>query len=178
MENEKEIAGNENQVETATTEENESNNNEIQQEEQEVNEVKTFTQEQVNEFVRQRIERERNSIYKRYGVNDRNELDNLVGKSQAYDIIKERFDELTNKNNELQKEFAYLKNGVDPNKKSDIEAYFKGKELEINDENMANEIGTHPEWKIKKTIEKISADREVQKKEKSEKEIAKELFGF
>lgn len=176
MENEKEIAGNENQVETATTEENESNNNEIQQEE--VNEVKTFTQEQVNEFVRQRIERERNSIYKRYGVNDRNELDNLVGKSQAYDIIKERFDELTNKNNELQKEFAYLKNGVDPNKKSDIEAYFKGKELEINDENMANEIGTHPEWKIKKTIEKISADREVQKKEKSEKEIAKELFGF
>lgn len=176
MENEKEIAGNENQVETATTEETESNNNEIQQEQ--VDEVKTFTQEQVNEFVRQRIERERNSIYKRYGVNDRNELDNLVGKSQAYDIIKERFDELTNKNNELQKEFAYLKNGVDPNKKSDIEAYFKGKELEINDENMANEIGTHPEWKIKKTIEKISADREVQKKEKSEKEIAKELFGF
>lgn len=176
MENEKEIAGNENQVETATTEPTESNNNEIQQEQ--VDEVKTFTQEQVNEFVRQRIERERNSIYKRYGVNDRNELDNLVGKSQAYDIIKERFDELTNKNNELQKEFAYLKNGVDPNKKSDIEAYFKGKELEINDENMANEIGTHPEWKIKKTIEKISADREVQKKEKSEKEIAKELFGF
>ena len=43
---------------------------------------------------------------------------------------------------------------------------------------MANEINTHPEWKIKKTIEKISADREVQKKEKSEKEIAKELFGF
>lgn len=176
MENEKEIAGNENQVDTATTETPESNNNEIQQEQ--VDEVKTFTQEQVNEFVRQRIERERNSIYKRYGVNDRNELDNLVGKSQAYDIIKERFDELTNKNNELQKEFAYLKNGVDPNKKSDIEAYFKGKELEINDENMANEINTHPEWKIKKTIEKISADREVQKKEKSEKEIAKELFGF
>lgn len=177
MEIEKEIAGNENEVETATTEETEPTNNEVQQEEQ-VNEVKTFTQEQVNEFVRQRIERERNSIYKRYGVNDRNELDNLVGKSQAYDIIKERFDELTNKNNELQKEFAYLKNGVDPNKKSDIEAYFKGKELEINDENMANEIGTHPEWKIKKTIEKISADREVQKKDKSEKEIAKELFGF
>lgn len=140
-----------------------------------------FTQEQVNNIVRERLERERNKIFTRYGVKDRNELDDKMGKALAYEIIKEDHDNLTNQYNDLVRKYAYLENGVNNDKIGDIEAYFKGKELVLNSETLQQELATHPEWKKQDknitTIEKISPDREAKHTE-TEREKAMKLFGF
>lgn len=173
MENEKEIAGNENQVETATTEETEKV------------ETTSFTQEQVNDIVRERLERERKSLFNYYGVETKEELGDLIGKSQAYDLISEQLKQLQENYKNLNEEYAFTKNNINPERYEDIKIHFKGKELELNNENLINEITTHPEWlktekkedKKETTIEKISPDREPKYTE-TEKERAMKLFGF
>ena len=179
-ENENKMQEQEQQVDTATTE------NEVVETPEETTETKNtgntnFTQEQVNNIVRERLERERNKIFARYSVKDRNELDDLVGKSLAYDIIKEENTNLTNQYNDLVRKYAYLENGVNNEKIGDIEAYFKGKELDLNSETLQQELTTHPEWKKQEknitTIQKISPDREAKHTE-TEREKAMKLFGF
>jgi len=82
--------------------------------------TKSFTQDQVNDLVRERIDRERASVYKRYGVEDKVGLDNLVGKSQAYDVIKERYDKLRQENAQLTQDNAFISNNINPERKDDI----------------------------------------------------------
>ena len=144
--------------------------------------VPSFTQDQVNDIVRERLSR----IYSRYDVQDSNGLDELIGKSQAYSVMKSRYDANKRMIFELQEELAFLKNDIEPSRYDDVRAYFRGKEIEFNHEALANEIVNHPEWKrvIEKsndritTIKSISPDRNVSKVSPNEKDEVAKLFGF
>ena len=125
---------------------------------------KTFTQEQVNEIVRERLER----TYKGYGANSKEELDALFESSK--------------KNG---KELAFLKNNVNPSREGDIDAYFKGKGIDFNGENLAKELSTHPEWlnqakaeEERTTIKVLGSDGRTPIPQASEKDEAAKLFGF
>lgn len=165
------------QGETENQEQEQVNSNETNPENQET----TFTQEQVNDIVRERLERNRNSIYNRYGVNGKDELDALVGKAQSYDVMNEQYNSMTEELNAIKQENAFLKNDVNLEKKDDILAYFKGKNMELNADTLKQELETHKEWenvnKNTTTIEALSSE-ESHNTELSDKEKVLRMFGY
>lgn len=192
--NEKETNAGQNEVETAvdtqveepktTTDETTSATEEVETPTETTSEEleKTFNQKQVDEIIGNRVKR----IFKRYGVEDKNGLDELVGKAQSYDIMRERYDALTNENAQLKEKIAFLENNINPERQEDIRAYFKGKDMEFSNDNLKTELQTHPEWlKVAEksntpitTIEKLSPERGKVEAEESEESQWKKLFGF
>lgn len=192
--NEQETNAGQNEVETAvdtqveepkpTTDETTSATEEVETPTETTSEEleKTFNQQQVDEIIGNRVKR----IFKRYGVEDKNGLDELVGKAQSYDIMRERYDSLTNENAQLKEKIAFLENNINPERQEDIRAYFKGKDMEFSNDNLKTELQTHPEWlKVAEksnapitTIEKLSPERGKVETEESEESQWKKLFGF
>ena len=169
-------------VETSTTENEEV---EVVENTEQEETPKTFTQEQVNEMVKARLDRDRKSIYKRYGVEDRSGLDDLIGKAQSYSVMEERYNAIQSEVNSLRESNAFLKNNINPERYDDIRAYFKGKEIPFNEENLKNEIATHSEW-VTKSGEEVSPKTTIQalgrdvpqKQSENEKENAMKMFGL
>ena len=159
-----------------------TNSNVVQQSQNTFENPVSFTQEQVNEIVTKRL----NRVYERYGVKDSNSLDVLMGKSQAYEVLKNRVHKYREELKNLKEEMAFYKNDIDPTRYDDIRAYFKGKGIEFNDEAFINELANHPEWKrvVEQssnkvtTISAISPDRNVGRSSTNEKDEIAKLFGF
>lgn len=163
-------------------------NNEVDEEKPSSNEVvkpvseKTFSQQEVNDIVRDRI----NRVYNRYGLKDSKEMDKLVGKSQAYEVMKKRYAEKKNQIAELMEKVAFMENDIEPTRYDDIRAYFKGKGIKFDNETLVNELATHPEWKrlIENstapitTIQSISPDRASSKDYSNERDEVAKMFGF
>ena len=148
---------------------------------------KTYSQEQVNDIVRARLERSNKRLYSRYGVENRMGLDEIVGKAQSYDVMKERLETLRESHASLSEELAFLKNNINPEKYEDIRAYFKGKGLQFNVDTFMTELQTHPEWvrpPIKEnttpvtTIKSLGAEQNGGYNADNEAEIASRLFGL
>jgi hypothetical protein len=142
---------------------------------------KTFAQSQVNEIVRERI----NGLYSHYGAKGKKELDEMVGKSQSFDVMKEKYEGIISENSNLKERLEFLNNNIEPAKYDDVKAYFKGKELEFNDENLKKELATHPEWVIKKvasgvsttTITPLGNEKHDNKPENEEEKMSR-IFGI
>jgi hypothetical protein len=145
---------------------------------------RTFTQEQVNRLMQKRVERSHNAFFNRYGVKDLAELDNLVGKSRSYDATlqlnnewEQKFNDLTTQHADLVKKYAFKAGNINPQKYADIETYFKGKNLAIDENSLNAELKNHPDWINKvQTIQNLgpapSPDSGV-----SEAELASQYFG-
>ena len=188
----------ENEEKVLPSQETPENNNEVPtvdtpKEEESVEEVKaeeskdgTFTQEQLNDIIRARLEKAQQRLFNRYGVTNRDELDSLIGKSQSYDVMKEKYADLETKNYELEKELAFSKNNINLERQEDIMAYFKGKGIDFNNDNLVNELSTHPEWlnpvkveaKPKTTIETLGSDSTTEMPKVSEKDEMAKIFGL
>ena len=146
----------------------------------------SFTQEQVNDIVRSRLDKAQQRLFNRYGVSNRDELDTLIGKSQSYDIMKERYSGLKTQNAELERELAFFKNNINPERKDDIIAHFKGKGIDFNNDNLVNELSKHPEWlnpvkvedKPKTTITTLGSDSTTEMPKVSEKDEMAKIFGL
>lgn len=128
------------------TAENQENLSEKPQETGESKPERTFTKAEVNELMKKRVGRSHSAFFNRYGVKDLDELDKLFGQSNSYGPLKQQYDELTNSHNDLVKKYAYLVNNVDNSRINDIETYFKGKNLQIDEITLAKELKNHPEW--------------------------------
>jgi hypothetical protein len=124
--------------------------------------TKTFTQSQVDEIAgKTRFETREKTfryIYGRYGVNSEEELDELVGRGQRFELLQEEFD--TSKKDwdnhnmlrdkelaDIKEQVALMQSGIDSNRYEDAKFILKGKGLDISLENIEKELGTHPEWK-------------------------------
>ena len=121
---------------------------------------KTFTKDEVNELMKRRVARSHEAFFKRYGVKDLSELDELMGYKESYNTLKAQNDELNQKFNDLDqkyadldgqhkdlaKQYAYKVGNINNSKIADIETYFKGKGLDINEETLREELKTHPDW--------------------------------
>lgn len=147
---------------------------------------KTFTQKQVDDLIKARLERRNKSLLKRYGVEKSSDLDNLVGKSQAYDVMKERYTAIKDENAQLKERIAFLTNNINPDREDDIRAHFKGKDIVFNEENLVKELGTHPEWlkavegdtTPKTTIKKLGIEHKEGNKPESDAEKMSRIFGI
>lgn len=127
-------------------------------------ETKLFTQEQVNEMIRERLARQEKSF------------------AEKSDKQKNTLDELASQTASLRQELAFVNNNIDQDKKDDILALFKGKGLEFTEENLKELLPKHPEWLKKSeniaTISNLGKDHETKNKEIDKKEIAKKMFGL
>lgn len=90
------------------------------------------------------------AICKKYGVADEAGLDTLAKKAQSFDAIKGEHEDYV----KTKQSLAFVNNSIDPAMEDDIEAYFKGKGLELNDKNIKEELAkpTHSNW-VKKVVQ-------------------------
>ena len=160
-----------------------------------VDNTATFTQEQVNKMISERL----NRIYKQYGVENKEALDELInGRADYetikadydtikadYDSIKAQYDELsvlndnlTASNNELAKKYAFTSRNIKPELYNDIEMYFKGKGVDINETTLDEELKSHDHWfnKPSAVIQPLGAETH-QYSEESERKRASRLLG-
>jgi len=124
--------------------------------------TKTFTQSQVDEIAGKARKEGRDKALKdtfsRYGVTSVEELDDLFGDAQRYDLSREEFTEKEKawktadeeRNAELtsvKEKIALLESGIDKNRYEDAKLILRGKGLDVTAENIMAELATHPEWK-------------------------------
>ena len=111
---------------------------------------KMLTQSQVNELVGKARAEGRASamkeLYERYGVNDDNEMNDVFGKGQGYDILSDEYNTLNGRYGDVAAENALLKSGVIANRWDDVKAILGMKNMDITVENIQSEMTTHPEW--------------------------------
>lgn len=151
------VSETEEQVEPAP-EENPAEENqaepEPEQEKTEQESEKMLTQSQVNELVGKARAEGRaagkaeamNELYGRYGVNDDNEMNDIFGKGQGYDLLNDEYKTLDGNYKSVAAENALLKSGVVANRWEDVKAILGMKGLDITVENIESEKATHPEW--------------------------------
>lgn len=116
---------------------------------------KMLTQSQVNELIGNTRTETRdktraevlNEIYGRYGVSGDDELNDIFGKGQAYDVMNDDNITLSNQLREALAENALLKAGISESRWGDARAILTSKGLEVNQDNILSELQTHPEWK-------------------------------
>ena len=170
-------------VDTNTGDETLVNNGEVTTEPTTNDTPKTFSQDEVNDIVRERLEKSKKSLYKKYGVEDSDGLDELFGKAQSYGVLTERIEELRQTNASLTEELSFLKNNIDPTRYDDVRAYFKGKGLEFNADTLVTEMATHPEWikpEVKNdttTIKFMGATQTNNNTEETDAEAVSRWFG-
>ena len=142
---------------------------------------KTYTKDEVIELMKKRVNRSHNSFFKRYGVSNLQELD---AKFNGGKELQDNYLGLQNKNAELTREIAFLKNNINPERYDDIIAYFKGKGLDFSEEELVNLLATHPEWLKQQEVEKpttttiksLGVESHTEPKP-NEKELASKLLG-
>ena len=129
-------------------------NSEAQQEqvtqEPEPEPEKMLTQSQVNELVGKARAEGRaaamKELYGRYGVNDDNEMNDVFGKGQGYDLLNDEYNTLNGNYKNLSAENALLKSNVVQNRWDDVKAILGSKGMDVTIENIQSEMLTHPEW--------------------------------
>ncbi len=167
--------------ETATAQEgNESAPSEAQEQVSE----RSFTQGEVNEMMRKRLDGAKERIYKRLGVKSDDDLDALVQRVKGYDEMKSGYDALKDEVKGLREQSALRGNSVLPEREDDVRTYFKGKGLEMTDEALKKALETHPEWIAKATapgktttVVPLGSQSEDAPKPSEEEEAAK-MFGL
>lgn len=111
---------------------------------------KMLTQSQVNELVGKARAEGRQSamkeLYERYGVNTDEELNDIFGRGQGYDLLNEDYNSLNGRFSDLSAENALLKSKVLDTRWDDVKAILKSKGMDVTTENIATELATHPEW--------------------------------
>lgn len=138
-----------------------------------VSEEKIFTQSQVDNLIgKTRVDTREKTfryIYERYGVENEEQLDDLIGTAQKYGVLEDEFNgaksswkaEEKARNDELadvKERLALMESGIDNSRYDDAKLIIKGKGLDFTLENILKEVETHPEWKKKEPVsENLSA---------------------
>lgn len=112
---------------------------------------KMLPQSQVNELIGKARAEGRaaamKELYGRYGVNDDNEMNDVFGKGQGYDLLNDEYNTLNGNFKSLSAENALLKSGVVQGRWDDVKAILGMKGMDVTVENIESEFATHPEWK-------------------------------
>lgn len=137
---------------------------------------KTFSQAEVDELVRKRLEKQTKSHLTKLGVEKEEEIDGLLAKAKESDEVKTKAEALATENATLKEKISFSDNNIDPQRYEDVRIYFKGKGVELNDENLKKEIEGHKEWVNVTVIKQVGSDTPPPA-ENNEREIALNMFG-
>lgn len=133
--------------------------------EMEPEQEKMLTQSQVNELVGKARQEGRlaamKELYGRYGVNDDNEMNDIFGKGQGYDLLNDEYNTLNGNFKNVSAENALLKSNVVQNRWDDVKAILGSKGMDITVENIQSELMTHPEWQNSGTLVENGESKEL-----------------
>lgn len=135
----------ENQEETGENEENVNN------EPENLDDKPQFSQNDLNRIINKRLSKAKKDFYKGCGVENETELDAILGKGQAYDIMKNEYDKLVVENTAFREKELFTTNNINPQRYDDIRVHFKGLGTDLNADNLKEQLMTHPEWINKPT---------------------------
>ena len=142
---------------------------------------RTFTQEELNAIVKERLDRQTAKFLERLGIEDMNGIDQLLEHANGYSEAQELMTRYQLENEGLRQEIAFRDNDVNKDKVDDIKAYFKGKGLELTDENLREQLATHPEWVNQRpratTIRQLTPEKNAPKSV-DEWQQARKYFGL
>ena len=141
------------------------------------NDVKTFTEQEMNEIVRKRLDRQKNKLHQQLGVENDDEITALIEKVKKADELQSIVESLQNENTLYKEQLTFIEHNIDVKRYDDVKAYFKGKELSLTPENLKAELTTHPEWLAQRSVQTIGGQRQ-QAPVKDERKAAFELFGI
>lgn len=153
---------------------------------QEVDKPKSFSQDQVNDIVRERLERDRKSFFTLLNVKDEEELKGFIEKGRGYAELESKLNQAVSENATLNQTLAFMRNNVKAEKQDEIKALFKGYGLEFNEENLKAQLSTHPEWlnvapvvdtTPKGQVKSLGVEHENKNVPESDAARAKRLFG-
>lgn len=163
-----EVEGAESEVE-AESENSKKEESEKEDPEESKDEVeeKKFTQAQLNELIGIARQEGRKSALKdmltRYGVSDENELNDVFGRGQQYDVLSDDYENQSGAYKNVLAENALLKTKVPENRWEDVKLILGGKGLEVTEDNIVSMLPTHPEWQeIVKTQETENSEGETE----------------
>ena len=139
--------------------------------------VKTFTEQELNEIVRNRLIRQKNRLHQQLGVENDEAIAELIEKVKKADELQSIVESLQNENTLYKEQLTFIEHNIDVKRYDDVKAYFKGKELTLTPENLKAELKTHPEWLAQKSVQTIGGQRQ-QAPVKDERKAALELFGI
>lgn len=113
-------------------------------------EPKLLSQEEVNALVgktrQEARERALREVYERFGIENENALNELVGRGQSYQILDEDFQRQSEELENVRTENALLHSNIDPQRWDDVKLIIKGKGMEVNFDTIQSLLPTHPEW--------------------------------
>ena len=109
-------------------------------------EPRSFTQDELNAIVKERLDRQTAKFLERLHLESMDGIDELLEHANGYSQAQELATNYQLENDELRQQIAFRDNDVNKAKIDDIRAYFKGKGLELNDDNLREQLATHPEW--------------------------------
>lgn len=115
-----------------------------------VNELIGNTRTETREKTRQEV---MNEFFNRYGVSSDDELNDIFGRGQAYDVLSDSFNSQNSQLRDVMAENALLKTGISESRWADAKAILSSKGLEVNQDNIMAELVTHPEWKAVPSME-------------------------
>lgn len=141
------------------------------------NDVKTFTEQEMNEIVRKRLDRQKNKLHQQLGVENDDEITALIEKVKKADELQSIVESLQNENTLYKEQLTFIEHNIDVKRYDDVKAYFKGKELSLTPENLKAELKTHPEWLAQRSVQTIGGQRQ-QAPVNDERKVALELFGI
>lgn len=153
--------------------------NEHQTAETKSQEEEKLTQSQVNDIVTKRLAKQAEGFYKKYGVMDEKGMDDLVGKAKSYDELNKKYNELSATNATLNEKVMFTDNSIRKDREDDVRTYFKGKELQLTDENIKEALKTHAEWSSAPVNNPLPVGNGgTPKVEEDEIDVASRLFGI
>jgi hypothetical protein len=100
----------------------------------------------LNNIVQRRIGETKQSIFKQLGIQNAEQLQELLGKVKSYEDLNSKFYNINTELTTLKAEKVATSSGVKPEKVDDLLTYLKGKGLEYTAENIQQAVATHPEW--------------------------------
>lgn len=136
---------------------------------------RTFTQEEVNEIVRERLAKAK-ADYSGLGYESEDALKSDLDKAKAYGEIAKSRDELKGELEKANRELLFIKNRIDPSREGDILAIMGSKSLDLNQENLEAELKTHPEWGLRTISPKVGQPIPGKPEEETEEEKAKRFW--
>lgn len=142
---------------------------------------KTFTQDELNTIVQERLKRQESKLLEKLGIEAEAGIEEILTKSKGYDEAKSEAESIRAENKELKTRIAFIENSIDPAREDDVRTYFKGKELDLNGETLKEAMAAHPEWRKEQpkrtTISTLTPVKD-QPKPEDEWDYTKRLFGL
>ena len=116
------------------------------------------------------------AFLRRYEIEGEDALKDIIGKAQSYAAMKESYDKLEADLRQARSEIALRDANVLKERYDDVQTWFRGKGIDMDEKALAKAIESHPEW-IAQHVQIGGNPKTPEQKRNTDSEIA-HMFGL